>query len=1022
MKSIWEYFEKLDEMVYVSDIETYEMLYMNAYLRKTLGYNSDEEYRGEKCYKILQGRETPCPFCTNQKLEEEKFVSWSHKNPVINKRFLVKDSTMDVKGRKCRMEIAIDIDSEIVSGTSYYYARSETIINECLQRISSTSNPEESLAEMLAYIGEVFLCERTYIFEIQNEDRMSNTYEWCAEGIIPQKEMLQGEALDAIGWWIQEFKDNKAVIIDNLEEIRESHPATYALLKPQGISSLIVGAIRSDGEIMGFFGVDNPNIQMKSLITSFINVIGYSMVSLLKRRNLLRKLNELSYHDQLTGALNRNALAEYYCGMPMNSVGVIYCDITGLKQINDTMGHEAGDKMICYCYNLISETLNTDMIYRTGGDEFVVLCSNCNSDEFYKNVSRLCEAIRQGEYHIAVGYVWSDSQPLVLESLIAQADEVMYKDKRQYYSENFMVPGVDRRTRTELSDLAMKSDNEPFYRFLMTTYYDIEVIFRSIAQDNSSSYFYFGDMQKDLFYISDNMRDDFGFQGNIVSGLLKRWAQNISTPEFRELYWQDMSDILEKKRTVHDIQYQVRDVKGRDMWIRCYGVLKWSEDKSKPLFFSGRVTHQDENFVVDPITNFPREHQAFLRLTDVQKKKEKVLVIGFSFNNISEINHTKGRPHADRLVKNIANELTKSFSRTMSFYRLEGMRCIAIADFSTLPETQDKLVSEIRAIIEDCYHRVGVAIHQPCSFGVMVYPCDALTPEDLVENMVSLIKVARQDPKLAYAEYSFKGIQKIKQMSNMALALNHDILSGMEHFRIMVQPVVSAANGRVIGGEVLMRWRFEGKDISPAVFIPILEKENMIHLAGRWVFEQAVCTCMRIIVHNPDFYLTFNVSLHQLSDLKFTEYMSQILDKYHFDGSHLVAELTESCLDEEPEKLISFLEACQKMGIRIALDDFGSGYSSLRMLLQYPSSIIKLDRFLLAEMTESDDKKKFISSIVYACHQFGKNVCMEGVETEVQDCLIKESGCDMIQGFYYYRPMEIKQIYELLGKSTISEK
>ena len=164
------------------------------------------------------------------------------------------------------------------------------------------------------------------------------------------------------------------------------------------------------------------------------------------------------------------------------------------------------------------------------------------------------------------------------------------------------------------------------------------------------------------------------------------------------------------------------------------------------------------------------------------------------------------------------------------------------------------------------------------------------------------------------------------------------------------------------------------------------------------------------------------MSLHQLSDLKFAEYMSQILDKYHFDGSHLVAELTESCLDEEPEKLISFLEACQKMGIRIALDDFGSGYSSLRMLLQYPSSIIKLDRFLLAEMTESDDKKKFISSIVYACHQFGKNVCMEGVETEVQDCLIKETGCDMIQGFYYYRPMEIKQIYELLGKSTISEK
>lgn len=173
---------------------------------------------------------------------------------------------------------------------------------------------------------------------------------------------------------------------------------------------------------------------------------------------------------------------------------------------------------------------------------------------------------------------------------------------------------------------------------------------------------------------------------------------------------------------------------------------------------------------------------------------------------------------------------------------------------------------------------------------------------------------------------------------------------------------------------------------------------------------------MRVISYYPDFYLTFNVSLHQLSDGGLLDFMEETMEKYHLDGSHLVAELTESCLDEQPEKLNSFVDACQKLGIRIALDDFGSRYSSLRMLLQYPSSIIKLDRSLLQEVTESDGKMNFVRSIVYACHQFGKQVCMEGVEREDQNSVIQDTGCDMIQGFYYYRPLEMPDLFRLLSE------
>lgn len=1017
MDFMWSFFEELDEMVYVSDIDTHSLVYMNAHLRRTLGYNSSNGYIGKKCHAVLQESPVPCSFCNNHALKPGKFISWIYKNPVLNRRFLVKDSMICVENKRYRIEIAIDLDAEELSETPYhYYAHSSAILTGCLHKVFSTTNPEDELDNMLSYIGTTFLCARAYIFEIDDSHHMCNTYEWCAPGVVSQKDLLQHESCDSISSWLREFENNEVVVIRDREEIAHKYPSAYVFLKSLHISSFAAGPILSGEQVIGFLAVDEPNDQMLNLITPLLSVIGYSVASLLRRRDLVRRLHDLSYRDQLTGALNRNALAEYYEQLPMQSVGVIYFDITGLKRVNDSIGHLAGDQMICHCYNLVNDNLDTDLIYRTGGDEFIALCPDCTKEDFLEMVQRLRKLIRQDEYHIAVGHVWSDQQPLHLESLIIQADEVMYEDKRDYYEHSYIMDGPNSRHPTRLFPKSQLSeDHNEFQHFLATTYHDVEALFRSIAEDNSSSYFYFGDMQKDVFYISDNMREDFGFDSNIVPGLLRIWARFISTPESQDMFWEDINSMLREKRTLHDLRYQVRDARGNTKWIRCFGILKWNEDKTVPLFFSGRVTHQDNDFLIDPITNFPREHAVLASLYEMNKNGQHSLVIGFCLNNITEINNTRGRAYSDHLLKNIAEQLMEQLYWKMSFHRLDGMRCVAVVD-PLCTETADELVQEIQEIVENCYLEMGISVRHSCSFGVMEYPCDSLEPEDILENIVALLKVARHNTKQAYVDYSTQNIRQIKQIANMALALNQDVINGMENFRIVIQPVVSAKDGKVIGGETLLRWKFEGEDIPPSVFIPILEKENMIHLAGRWVFEKAVCSCTRIIAYDPDFYLTFNVSLHQLADTQFIDFMHETLQKYELDGSHLVAELTESCLDEQPEKLTGFVESCNQMGMRIALDDFGSGYSSLRMLLQYPSNIIKLDRSLLQEITKSDEKMHFIRSIVYACHQFGKQVCVEGVEREDQNTILLGTGCDMIQGFYYYRPMELPALYRLLSQ------
>ena len=1021
MEHLQRFFEEMDEFVYISDTQTHQLVYMNRRMRESLGYQRPEDYMGKLCYEVLQGSAHPCAFCNNQQLKEGQFLSWVHKNPVFNKRYLVKDSLLTDQGRSYRIEVAVDVDAEVVSRTPYYYARSETILNECMRQMFSTTHPNDALELLLSYLGRTFQCDRAYVFEIDSDERVDNTYEWCREGVEPQKDILQKVPLSSIDWWMQVFSRDEVILIRDLEDIRAQYPMVYAMLKPQNVNTLAAGPVSSEGKVTGFLGVDNPNREMMGMLAPIINVVGRFVASLLSRRDLLCRLHALSYHDPLTNLYNRNAMnAMFEQGARLGSLkqlGVVYCDITSLKQTNDSMGHDAGDRLIRHCVSLLQETLQTPWIYRSGGDEFVALFGDFSRERFEENVQALRHRIQQDQHHMAVGYAWSDQPPFDLDDLICRADQVMYQDKRDYYRINGSIPGIDRRKSDRRQESAVQDKGSLFYHFLASTYHDMEFLFQSISQQNTVGYFYFGDMAKDLFYISDNMRDEFGFRSNVVPGLLKEWAKRIPSPQYRDMYRRQIQTMLLEKRTVHDLRYQIRNAAGKTIWIRCFGLLKWNEDKTQPLFFAGRVTHQDDDFVVDPVTNFPRATAMFSRVEQLRQAGRQCLAIGFSLNSITELNNARGRTSSDHLVSNIADELMKNLMDKMSFYRLEGMRYMALVD-PACAESREELVHQIREIVENGYKSVGLSVHHPCSFALMECPKARLTPSDFVENMVSLIKVAKQDSKQLFVVDSQENSEKIRNMSNIALALSRDVLRGMENFRIVIQPVVSVQTGQVVGGEVLLRWTFQGQDISPAVFIPLLEKGNLIQLAGRWVFEQAACNCMRLTSCMPEFYLTFNMSLQQLSDDQFTDFMRATLEKYRVSGSNLVAEMTESSMDERPEQLMRFVDACRELDIGIALDDFGSGYSSLRMLLQYPSSIIKLDRSLLLEMVASEDKMNFISSIVYACHRFGKKVCMEGVETWAQDGIIRECGCDMIQGFYYYRPMELEDVYSLVSKEA----
>lgn len=1011
----WEFFENIDEIVYVADADTYETVYMNAYLRKLLNIDNDTDYTQKKCFAAIHDKTAPCEFCTNERLKEGEFISWIHKNDALNKKVSVKDSIIYYDNHRYRVTIAIDLEANGMDSNMLFCNKTEYVLNECMQRIFSDKNPDVSMYRLLDFIGATFNSDRAYIFEFKDNGCMRKTYELFKGHTLPQID-LPGNEIDSqcVDWWIEAFENSEIICIDDVEDISEAHPATYQILKSQGIASLIVAPISDNDRLIGFVGLDNPDMQMKPLIMSLLRVIGYFIDSLLKRRDSLNSIQQQSFRDSLTGIYNRNAFFEdfYADSAIISTAGIIYCDITGLKHINDAFGHEEGDRLLNKCSSMLCDVAGDENVYRIGGDEFVVFVRNDDKETFYAKVQEIEERTQQSQYHIAIGSTWTDDLSFKVNELLAEAEKLMYIQKNEFYSHVYNRETLDNKWIPELK-YSHGAEDYRFDQFVATTYCDVESLCQSMTKSNASFYLFFGDVQKDIFYVSDNLRDKFGFRSNIVPGLLRRWENCIPHQDHLDLYRQDMDDMFREKREIHDLRYQVRDVEGNDIWIRCYGILKWNNDKTVPLFFSGRLSCQDNEFVVDPLTNLLRNDAAVRRLQQLREAREVRDIIGLRLNGLAEINNTRGRAYGNRLIQLIANHLAEEMNNKLFFYRLDGMNFMAIVN----PKIDDKietLIEDIRKIATNCYIEMNLPSNNCCFFGLIRKRWSNISPEELPETMNMLLKAIKNEQENAFVEYSPYAIEDVKVRYDMVILLNANVINGMENFRVAIQPVVSTEDGRIIGGEALMRWSFNGEDISPSVFIPLLEKENIINTAGRWVFERAVSICSEALEQNPDFYVSFNVSFNQLSDKGFIDYMASVMKKYGVDGSHLVAELTETHFDEKPEMLLKFVDGCYRLGMRVALDDFGNGYSSLRMLLQYPSNIVKLDRSLLIELAESKEKLKFIRSIVFACHQFDKTVCIEGVENMIENDMVIDAGCDCIQGFYYYRPMEIELFYGLL--------
>lgn len=430
MNKIWEFFEHMDELVYVTDMDAYELVYMNKKAREAYGFQSLEEIAGRKCYETLQNCSVPCSICNNHELTPERFQEWWYYNPVFDKYFMIKDTMIEENGKRFRIEMALDASGQ----EQRNYQSLEAMINEGLRVALLKKTPSQTLEVLLEYMGKALKGERTYIFEKNAQGGDDNTYEWVASGVNPEKENLQNVPPEVCANWYQNFKVGKHIIIKDLEDIREKDPLQYENLRRQKIHSLVVVPLYNDGEAIGFYGVDNPPKKSLDYASNMLQIMAHFIISSLKRRNLIRELRKMSYSDQLTGIGNRHAMSECIDTIQLEqSIGIIYCDITGLKQVNDREGHKAGDDLIVHACESLKKCFGEYGLFRIGGDELLGICSPIEELALWRGIELLRKDLQRKSIHMAVGAVWEENSLSGIDRLMAEAEKKMYHEKEEYY-------------------------------------------------------------------------------------------------------------------------------------------------------------------------------------------------------------------------------------------------------------------------------------------------------------------------------------------------------------------------------------------------------------------------------------------------------------------------------------------------------------------------------------------------------------------------------------------------------------
>jgi diguanylate cyclase (GGDEF)-like protein len=391
-------------------------------------------------------------------------------------------------------------------------------------------------------------------------------------------------------------------------------------------------------------------------------------------------------------------------------------------------------------------------------------------------------------------------------------------------------------------------------------------------------------------------------------------------------------------------------------------------------------------------------------------------VLFVDLNRFKRVNDTYGHQVGDELLIAVAERLLTTLRPADTLARMSGDEFVILCEDLDDEARAVAIAARVDAALARPFLLSGIDVHITASIGIAFTGRENNAPVDLIRDA---------DLAMYQSKRKSAGRRQVFDLRELHLAEDQP---GLEQFlpgaaergelRLVYQPIVHVADGRLVGVEALLRWRHPSRgEISPNVVIPLAEQSGQISEIGRWVLERAWAERQRWPAeHADEISMSVNVSAHQFMSAGFAAMVAEVLDSASIDPRLLTLEVTEGVFVRDGERALVVLNELKDLGVQIALDDFGTAHFSVSDLVTYPVDVVKVDQTFIAKLAENAASRTIVTAVIQLAHGLGMTVISEGVETREQYAELARLGCDACQGFYFAPPMPATGLDSLIER------
>ena len=724
----------------------------------------------------------------------------------------------------------------------------------------------------------------------------------------------------------------------------------------------------------------------------------------------LSMANEMARRDELTHTKNKTAYREMERELQSQMeegaapFGIAVCDINGLKLVNDTEGHKAGDDYIRASCKLICRIFHHSPVFRIGGDEFAIVLRGQDFDNRVSLISTLRkqveENVRVGEGPVVASGLaeFSPTEDHSVEDVFNRADAQMYENKARLKEQKLL-----RESHSFKENGTVRIISEE--RRIM-----LDALYKAFDVVAEGTYVFLCDMKYDLSRWSKTAVDTFGLPSEYMYGAGEIWEERIH-PEDRAAYRRGIDDIFTGNASGHDMQYRAKRVSGQYDVCTCRGTVI-RDQNGEPDYFAGTIRNHGMQGHIDTLTGLRNQYGFFEDLDGSIKRNATVSVLLFGIKRFSEINEMYGYHFGNRALQLYARTVFEDVGNTGHVYRIDGTKFAVISNTLSIEELREQY-NLFRAFLHERFYVDGRKILLDLHCGALRvdnFDIDSQTVYACLNFAYEESKVHQQGNLVEFQnDLNEENHQRLEKLH----AIRASIMHGNEGFYLLYQPVVDAQSEQLIAAEALLRWKNERYGtVPPDQFIPILESDPLFPELGEWIIRESVIAAKQILKQNPDFIINVNLSYTQLEKPDFVDMVMRILNDQSYPPEHLCLEITERCRLLDVELLKNVVAHLKSRGVLIALDDFGTGFSSIGILKEIPVNIIKIDRSFVRMVEENELDRKVVNNISDLASIFGAKVCIEGIETQGMRDILKEYHVESFQGYYYAKPLMLDRFIE----------